>query len=72
MSKRMKDAAELLAVAERLRIFALETADARYGDRFRRSADQLEIEAVGRAAADSVAHALREARAKIHHQATPC
>jgi hypothetical protein len=72
MLRRTKEAVALLAVAERLRLFALETADVRYSDRFRRGADQLEIEAVGCAASDCVAHALRAARAKIQHQVMPC
>jgi hypothetical protein len=68
----MKDATALLAVAERLRSFALDTADVCYSDRFRRGADQLEIEAVGCAASNCVAHALRAARANIQHQVMPC
>ncbi|HTT97066.1 MAG TPA: hypothetical protein VMF58_03385 [Rhizomicrobium sp.] len=69
MSKRAKEAAELLAVAAKLRGFAHETADMRYRSRFRRGAEQLEIEAVGYAASDTVAHALRKARIHLHHQA---
>jgi hypothetical protein len=69
MSKRWKEAGELLAVAAKLRGFARDTADVRYSVRFRRGAEQLEIEAVGCAASDTVANALREARHNRHHQA---
>jgi len=74
MSKRKTEAAELLAVAARLRGFARQTEDLRYCMRFERGAEQLEIEAVGYAACDTVAHALRQARTKLNHRQTsvPC
>jgi hypothetical protein len=57
-----KKAAELLAVATKLRVFAHETRDHAYFDKFRRGAEDLEIEAVGYAASDTIAAALRHER----------
>jgi hypothetical protein len=67
MSKRAQKATELLAVAAKLRGFERDTADLRYSNRFRLGAEQLEIEAVGCAASDTVAHALRTARTRLHN-----
>jgi hypothetical protein len=72
MSKRAREAMELLEVAAMLRGFARETADQRYRSRFRRGAEQLEIEAVGCAASDTVAHALRKARTQLHQASESC
>jgi hypothetical protein len=53
---------DLLAIAERMRVFAREATGGRYGDRFRRGAADLELEAVGRAASPAVAGAIRAVR----------
>jgi len=57
-----KRAAVLLTVATRLRTFAHEARDCAYFDKFRRGAEDLEIEAVGYAASDAIAAALRKER----------
>lgn len=62
MVRQAKKAAELLTVASRLRAFAHETRDHAYFDRFRRGAEDLEIEAVGYAVSDAIAAALRQER----------
>lgn len=67
----MQEAAELLNVAQRLRNFARATEDARYHRRFRRGAQQLELEAIGCASIHAVAEELRSAR-KSHHTGVPC
>jgi hypothetical protein len=71
MSKHRKEAKELLAVAARFRSFARETNDLCYRNRFRIGAAELEIEAVGCAASNAVAQALRKARNRFH-TSTPC
>jgi hypothetical protein len=55
---------KLLEVAEKLRTYARETTNPRYSERFRRGAIDLEIEAVGWAAASAVARALRQDRSR--------
>jgi hypothetical protein len=71
MSKHRKEAKELLAVAARFRGFARETSDVCYRNLFRSGAAELEIEALGYAASNAVAQALRKARAQFH-TGTPC
>lgn len=62
MMRQTKMATELLAVAAKFRMFACETRDRAYFDKFRRGAESLEIEAVGYAASSTIAAALREER----------
>jgi hypothetical protein len=53
---------DLLAIAGRMRVFAREATSERYGDRFRRGATDLELEALGHAASHAVADAIRAVR----------
>ena len=62
MVQRSTRAAQLLAVATRLRTFAHEARDRFYRDKFCRGAESLEFEAVGYAASATIAAALREER----------
>jgi hypothetical protein len=72
MVRRSKEALELLAVAARLRDFAREATDDCYPARFRRGANQLELEAMGCASADAVAQALRAARTEFQNTRASC
>jgi len=54
-------------IASRLRMFARETRDRGYCDKFSRGAESLEIEAVGYAASGTIAAALREERRVIRN-----
>ena len=62
MMRQSKSADDLLEIAGRLRMFALEAHDLCYLDKFRRGAENLEIEAVGYAISSAVAAALRRER----------
>jgi hypothetical protein len=62
MKRQATSAAGLLAIAAMLRKFASEATDSRYRETFRRSAELLEIEALGCAALNAVAAAWREER----------
>jgi hypothetical protein len=62
MKRQARSAADLLEIAGTLRKFASEATDSRYRETFRRSAEYLEIEALGCAALNAVAAAWRGER----------
>jgi hypothetical protein len=72
MSLRGNRAKDLLIAAERFRAFACETGNESYRVKFRLSATELELEALGLAASNVVARALRSVRRTSLHMDLPC